>query len=173
MTIGMKSDLDTVRIFTNLPVVTNNAKHPVGTSLQFVKILQLLQDIVNYSLFRMVFLSTVKHLLLRFFRTSTVQVGYSLLSTKTMTIRMKSDLYTVRILTNLHVVTDNSKHSVGTSLLFIQDSTTLAGYCKLQLVQDGVPHYGEAIAAEVFADIYCTGWLQFTINKDNDYWDEV
>ena len=89
-----------------------------------------------------------------------------------MTIGMKSDLDTVRIFTNLHVVTDNAKHPVGTSLLLIQDSTTLAGYCKLQLVQDGVPQYGEP-AAESFPDIYCRGWLQFTINKDNDYRDEV
>ena len=82
-----------------------------------------------------------------------------------MTIRMKSDLDTVRIFTNLHVVTNNAKHPVGTSLLFIQDSTTLAGYCKLQLVQDGVPEYGEAHAAEAFPNIYCRGWLQFTMDS--------
>ena len=66
------------------------------------------------------------------------------------------------------MVTDTAEHPVGTSILFIQDSTTPAGYCKLQLVQDGVPQYSEAPDAEAFLHIYCGDKLQFTTDSNNN-----
>ena len=66
------------------------------------------------------------------------------------TIGKASDLGTVRISNNLRVVTDTAEHPVDPSLLLIQDSITHAGYCKLQLAQDGVSQYGDA---EAFPDI--------------------
>ena len=85
----------------------------------------------------------------------------------TTTFGMKSDVDTVYIFNNLPVVTDPSEHPVGTSLLFIQDATTPAGYCKLQLVQDGVPQYGDVTDADQYPDIYCRESLQFTVDSNN------
>ena len=85
----------------------------------------------------------------------------------TTTLGMKSDMDRVNIFNNLPVVTDPSEHPVRTSLLLIQDATTPAGYCKLQLLQDGVPQYGAVPDADPYPDIYCRGWLQFIADTDN------
>ena len=85
----------------------------------------------------------------------------------TTTTGMKSDLDVVNILNNLPVVTDPQDHPAGTSLLFIQDATTPAGYCKLQLVQDGVPQHGEIPKSNPYPDIYCRNRLQFTRDTDS------
>ena len=84
----------------------------------------------------------------------------------TTTIGMESDLDQVRILNNLPVVTDPQDHPVGTSLLFIQDDTTPAGYCKLRLVQDGVPQHGEIPKSNPYPDRYCRDLFQFTRDTD-------
>ena len=85
----------------------------------------------------------------------------------TTTPGMNSDEDIVYIFNNLPVVTDPSEHPVGTSFLFIQDATTPAGYCKLQLVQDGVPQYGDVTEADPYPDRECREWLQFTADTDN------
>ena len=85
----------------------------------------------------------------------------------TTTEGMDSDLDTVYIFNNLPVVTDPSENPVGTSLLFIQDATTPAGYCKLQLTQDGVPQYGDVPDADPYLDEYCRACLQFIADTDN------
>ena len=85
----------------------------------------------------------------------------------TTTLGMKSDLDTVYIFHNLTVVTDPSEHPVGTSLLLIQDATIPAGYCKLQLLQDGVPQYGDVHDADPYPDERCRRWLQFIADTDN------
>ena len=85
----------------------------------------------------------------------------------TTTPWMMSDWDSVYIFNNLPVVTDPSEHPVGTSLLLIQDATTPAGYCKLQLVQDGVPQYGDVTEADPYPDGECREWLQFIADTDN------
>ena len=80
---------------------------------------------------------------------------------------VKSDLDTVVIFNNLPVVTDPSEHPVGTSLLLIQDATTPAGYCKLQLVQDGVPQYGDVPDADPFPDQWYRNRLQCASDLNN------
>ena len=85
----------------------------------------------------------------------------------TTTLGMKSDFDTVYIFNKLPVVTDPSEHPVGTSLLFIQDTTIPAGYCKLQLTQDGVPQYGDVPDADPYPDERCRRWLQFIADTDN------
>ena len=85
----------------------------------------------------------------------------------TTTDGMKSDVDTVYIFNNLPVATDPSEHPVGTSLLFIQDATIPAGYCKLQLTQDGVPQYGDVPDADPYPDERCRRWLQFIADTDN------
>ena len=85
----------------------------------------------------------------------------------TTTLGMKSDLDRVYIFNNLPVVTDPSEHPVGTSLLFIQDATTPAGYSKLQLLQDGDPQYGDVTEADPYPDERCREWLQFIADTDN------
>ena len=87
----------------------------------------------------------------------------------TTTLGMESDIDTVYIFNNLPVVTDPSENPVGTSLLLIQDATTPAGYCKLQLTQDGVPQYGDVHVpdADPYPDGVCREWLQFIADTDN------
>ena len=85
----------------------------------------------------------------------------------TTTSGMESDTDLVCILNNLPVVTDPSEHPVGTSLLLIQDATTPAGYCKLQLTQDGVPQYGDVPDADPYPDEECREYLQFIADTDN------
>ena len=88
----------------------------------------------------------------------------------TTTEGMKSDTDVVYILNNLPIVTDPQEHSLGTSLVVIQDATTPAGYCKLQLVQDGVHQYGDSPVVDPYPDKHCRYWLDFTsdVNSDAD-----
>ena len=65
------------------------------------------------------------------------------------------------------MVTDSSEHPVGASLLFIQDATTPAGYCKLQLVQNAVPQYGDVPDADPCPDDGCRNLLQFATDVKN------
>ena len=88
----------------------------------------------------------------------------------TTTKGMESDADVVRILRNLPVGTDPQDHPVGTSLLLIQDVTTPAGYCKLQLVQDGVRQYGNSPVVDPYPDEVCRYWLDFT-SDTNSYAD--
>ena len=60
----------------------------------------------------------------------------------TTTRGMNSDVDTVWVLNDLPVVTDPADHPVGNCLLLVQDQTTPPGYCKLQLVHNGIPLYG-------------------------------
>ena len=86
----------------------------------------------------------------------------------TTTEGMESDADVVYILNNLPVVTDPQEHSLGTSLVVIQDATTPAGYCKLQLVQDGVHQYGNSPVVDPYPDEECRGWLDFTSDANSD-----
>ena len=86
----------------------------------------------------------------------------------TTTTGMESDVDVVRILNNLPVVTDPQEHPLGTSLVVIQDDTTPAGYCKLQLVQDGVPQYGDSPVVDPYPDEHCRYWLDFTSDANSD-----
>ena len=86
----------------------------------------------------------------------------------TTTEGMESDAYVVFILNNIQVVTDPQDHPAGTSLLVIQDDTTPAGYCKLQLVQCGVPQYGNSPVADPYPDEVCRFWLDFTSDANSD-----
>lgn len=61
----------------------------------------------------------------------------------TTTPGMDSDNDTVLISDNLPVVIDCAEHPYGKSLLLLQDRTNPAGYCKLQLVQNGNPQVRE------------------------------
>ena len=65
------------------------------------------------------------------------------------------------------MVTDTAVHPFGTSILSIQDFSIPAGYCKLQLVQDGVPRNSEAPDAEASRHIYFGHKLQFTTDSNN------
>ena len=60
----------------------------------------------------------------------------------TTTPGMRSDSDHVIVLNDLPVVTDPADHPVGNCLLLVQDQTTPPGYCKLQLVHNGIPLYG-------------------------------
>ena len=88
----------------------------------------------------------------------------------TTTEGMKPDLDTVRIFNNLPVVINPTDHPEGSSFLFVQDSTTPPGYCKLQLVKDGVPQYGDSLAANQHTYKQCghiIHSLQYTVDQAN------
>ena len=81
---------------------------------------------------------------------------------------MCGDLDEVGISNNLKVITEISEDP-GTGLLLVQDDATPAGYCKLQLVHDGIPSYGvpSREGDQVFADAYCKNLLTLCTDNNN------
>lgn len=76
----------------------------------------------------------------------------------TTTIGMNSDVDEVDILKNLPVVIECSNYPVGKCLLLVQDHTTPAGYCKVQLVHNGIPQvceYFDLTNEPFFESMYC------------------
>ena len=85
----------------------------------------------------------------------------------TTTRGMNSDVDTVIVLNDLPVVTDPADHPVGNCLLLVQDQTTPPGYCKLQLVHNGIPLYGNntGIINDISPDL--KRFLTFCLDKNN------
>ena len=85
----------------------------------------------------------------------------------TTTIDMNSDIDTVHTI-NLHpVVTELPQVPLNNCLLFVQDNTTNTGYCKLQLVRNGIPQYGDSPSQCPCPYLHCKIRLYFSpdVNK--------
>ena len=85
----------------------------------------------------------------------------------TTTLGMDSDVDVVGVLNDLPVVTDPADHPDGNCLLLVQDQTTPSGYCKLQLVHNGIPLYGNntGIINDISPDL--KRFLTFCLDKNN------
>ena len=85
----------------------------------------------------------------------------------TTTRGMRSDVDTVLVHNHMPVVTDPADHPIGNCLLLVQDQTTPPGYCKLQLVHNGIPLYGNntGIINDISPDL--KAYLTFCLDKNN------
>ena len=85
----------------------------------------------------------------------------------TTTLGMNSDVDAVIVLNDLPVVTDPADHPVGNCLLLVQDQTTPPGYCKLQLVHNGIPLYGNNTGIINDISPRLKRFLTFCLDKNN------
>ena len=85
----------------------------------------------------------------------------------TTTYNLRSDVDLVYLFRGVPVVIDPAHHPVGTCLLLVQDQTIPAGYCKLQLVQNGNPLFGHH--ATIPSNLYrmIPTWIKFFPDKNN------